>query len=333
MSKIKYLFQRVCRIDYGRLFRTIRQTADVSGRSRIGIAFDMLRCAIRYTAAPADYALFEFWALTPAQRKTYVTRGVNDRLVKKYNDRSLWHIFDNKAEFNTRYAAYVGRDWMQLAPDGFEAFDAFCSRHSCIFYKPLSLSCGWGIEKIDVASVPDRHALFERLVQKEGGGLIEEQIVQHPEMNRMFPGSVNTIRLVTINDGQDVTVVFSFLRVGNGKFVDNLNSGGMAAPIDPATGVVTHPAADKDYKAYDCHPATGTPFVGFQIPRFAEAVALVKEAATLEPRMGYIGWDIAVTPDGLCLVEANSFPGHDILQLPPHVPDKIGLMSRIERFL
>lgn len=332
MGKIKYLVQRVCRIDCGRLFRTIGQTAKASGRSRIYIAFDMLRCAIRYTAAPADYALFEFWALTPAQRKTYVTRGINDRLVKKYNDRSLWHVFDNKNEFNTRYAKYIGREWMQLQPDGFDAFDAFLSRHDCVFYKPLNLSCGWGIEKIDVAAVEDRRALFDRLIAK-GGGLIEERIIQHPEMNRMFPGSVNTIRLVTINDGKDVTVVFAFLRVGNGKFVDNLNSGGMAAPIDPETGIVTHPAADKDYKAYDVHPATGTPFVGFRIPRFAEAVAMVREAALIEPRMGYVGWDVAVMPDGLCLVEANSFPGHDILQLPPHVPDKIGLMSRIERFL
>ncbi len=332
MGKAKYLVKRVFRIDYGRLFRTIRQTADASGRSRLYIAFDMLRCAVRYTAAPADYALFEFWALTPDQRKTYVTRGMNDRLVKKYNDRSLWHIFDNKNEFNTRYAAFIGREWMELRSDGFEEFDAFLSRHGCVFYKPLNLSCGWGIEKIDVAAEPDRRALFDRLMQK-GGGLIEEQIVQHPEMNRMFPGSVNTIRLVTINDGKEVSVVFAFLRVGNGRFVDNLNSGGMAAPIDPETGVVTHPAADKDYKAYDRHPATGTAFVGFEIPRFQEALALVKEAAAIEPRMGYVGWDVAVTPDGLCLVEANSFPGHDILQLPPHVPDKIGLMPRIERFL
>ncbi|MBQ4047275.1 MAG: hypothetical protein IJC93_02775 [Clostridia bacterium] len=332
MGKLKYLAKRVTKIDYGRLFRTIRQTAKISGRSSVYISYDMLRCAMRYTAAPADYALFEFWGLTKEQRKTYVTRGINDRLVKKYNDRSLWHVFDNKNEFNERYAKYVGREWIHLGSSDFEAFDAFLSRHDCVFYKPLSLSCGWGIEKIDVADIADRKELFETL-KKKGDGLIEERIVQHPEMDRMFAGSVNTIRLVTINNGSEVAVVFAFLRVGNGKFVDNLNSGGMAAPIDPATGVVTHPGADKDYKAYDVHPATGTPFVGFTIPRFREAVEMVQEAALIEPRMGYVGWDVAVTPNGLCLVEANSFPGHDILQLPPHVPEKIGLMSRIERFL
>lgn len=332
MGKIKYLAQRVAHIDYGRLFRTIKQTAEKADRSKPYIAFDMLRCAVKYTCAPADYALFEFWGLTPEQRKTYVTRGINDRMVKKYNDRAYWHIFDNKNEFNTKFAKYLGRDWMELKADDFDAFDRFLSKHDCVFYKPLSSCCGWGIEKIVTAEVADRKALFDDLLSR-GAGLMEERIIQHPDMARMFPDSVNTIRLVTVNNGKEVAVVFAFLRVGNGKFVDNLNSGGMAAPIDPDTGLVTHPAADKDYKAYDRHPATGTEFVGFRVPRFAEAVAMAKEAAQVEPHMGYVGWDVAVTENGLCFVEANSFPGHDILQLPPHVPDKIGLKPRIERFL
>ena len=78
MGKAKYLVKRVFRIDYGRLFRTIRQTADAAGRSRLNIAFDMLRCAVRYTAAPADYALFEFWALTPEQRKKLDERAAEE---------------------------------------------------------------------------------------------------------------------------------------------------------------------------------------------------------------------------------------------------------------
>ncbi|MBR6739637.1 MAG: hypothetical protein IKM04_01010 [Clostridia bacterium] len=332
MSKISYLFKRVFHMDYGRLARTVKATAEKAGRSRIYIAYDMFRCATKYMAAPADYDLFEFYSLTPDQRETYVTRGINNLLVKKFNDRSLWHIFDNKDEFNTLFAKYIGRDWMKLEPDGFERFADFIEGRTTVFYKPTSLSCGWGIEKIDLTSETDTRALFDRLIAK-GGGLIEEQIRQHPEMDRMYSGSVNTIRLVTINDGESVEIVFAFLRVGNGRIVDNLNSGGMAAPIDPQSGRVTHPAADKDYKAYDRHPATDTEFVGFEIPRFAEAVAMVKEAATVEPRMGYVGWDVAITPDGLCLVEANSYPGHDILQLPPHVPEKIGLKPRIEKYI
>lgn len=332
MGKLGYLAKRLVRMDVKRLWRTIRHCSKASGKTFVGTALDMVRCAHLYLAAPADYALFEFYNLTPEQRATYVTRGINNQLVKKLNDKSLWHMFDNKDEFNTTFAPYIGREWIYLDPADFDAFSRFLKGKEVIFYKPRNSSCGWGIEKITLADEPDERTLFERLCAK-GEGLCEEAIIQHPEMMRLFPGSVNTVRLVTVNDGKEVSIVFAFLRVGNGRVVDNLNSGGMAAPIDPEIGIVTHPAADKDYKAYDAHPATGTAFVGFQIPKFDEAKALVTEAAQVIPRMGYVGWDIAIGNDRLFLVEANSYPGHDILQLPPHVPDKIGLKGRIERFL
>ncbi len=332
MRRFSYLLKRLIRIDFGRLFRTLKQTSKKSGRSTIYIAFDMLRCAVVYLAAPADYALFEFYNLTKRQRKTFVTRGINDKLVKKYNDKSLWHVFDNKDEFNTVFSKYIGRKWLKLHVDQYEEFSNFVSDKEVIFYKPLSLSCGWGIEKIKLKEHEDKKTLFLDLCSR-GDGLVEEQIIQHNIMAKLYPGSVNTVRLVTINNGKEVAVVFAFLRVGNGRVVDNLNSGGMAAPIDPVMGIVTHPAADKDFKAYEVHPETGTAFVGFEIPRFHMAVETVKEAALIVPQMGYVGWDISITPDSLCFVEANSYPGHDILQLPPHVPNKIGLMERIERFL
>ncbi|MDR0916068.1 MAG: hypothetical protein LBN02_02635 [Oscillospiraceae bacterium] len=338
MGKITYLIKSAAKMDYARLARTIRHAAKASHKPSVYIAFDMLRCASKYLAAPADYNLFEFYNLTPHQRASYVTRGINNRLVKKYNDRSKWHIFDDKSEFNTVFAKYVGREWIRLDKSSFDEFSAFIAGRETFFYKPLDLSCGKGIEKIAVSEIADMRELYERL-KSYGAGLCEEAIVQHETMSGMFSGSVNTIRLVTMNDGSprgevgDVEIVFAFLRVGNGHAVDNLNSGGMAAPIDIATGIVTHPGADKDYKAYERHPATGTAFVGFAIPRFEEAKALVREAAAVVPSVGYIGWDVAVTRDGLCLVEANSYPGHDILQLPPHVPERIGLMGRVERYL
>lgn len=53
----------------------------------------------------------------------------------------------------------------------------------------------------------------------------------------------------------------------------------------------------------------------------------------LIPQLGYIGWDIAVSETGPQLIEGNEFPGHDILQMPPHVPDKIGMLPRFRQFL
>jgi len=332
MRKLKYLLRRLAGIDVKRLLATVKKTARAAGKPRLFVAFDMIMCAVKYLAAPADYALFEFYRLTGAQRRTYVTRGVNDRLVKKYNRREYRHIFENKDEFNERFSAYIGRDWLRVDAAAFERFEEFIVKYPVFFYKPLSLSCGWGIEKLDINNHSDYRVLFDNLATR-GPGLVEQPILQHPDMDRLNAGSVNTIRLVTINDGREVGIVFSFLRIGNGRVVDNLNSGGMAAPVDVATGRVTHPAADKDHLAYVTHPATGAPIVGFEVPMFKQAAELVREAALEVPEIGYTGWDVAVTPAGPVFVEGNSYPGHDILQLPPHVPDGIGLMGNIKRFL
>ena len=69
-------------------------------------------------------------------------------------------------------------------------------------------------------------------------GIIEEVIRQHPEISAIYPHSVNTYRIVTVLRDGTAHVAYSFIRIGNGgQFVDNINAGGMAAPIDPETGV------------------------------------------------------------------------------------------------
>jgi D-alanine-D-alanine ligase-like ATP-grasp enzyme len=53
---------------------------------------------------------------------------------------------------------------------------------------------------------------------------------------------------------------------------------------------------------------------------------MVKQACTVVPEIGYVGWDVCFTKDGPALIEGNEYPGHDIYQLPEHTPGKIGMM-------
>ena len=43
-------------------------------------------------------------------------------------------------------------------------------------------------------------------------------------------------------------------------------------------------------------------------------MALAMQAATEVPQMGYIGWDVAITPEGPLLIEANTIPGFNTAQ-------------------
>lgn len=64
--------------------------------------------------------------------------------------------------------------------------------------------------------------------------MIEEVVIQHPDMNRINPGSVNTIRVYTVLSDGVSNVVYACIRMGNSdRPVDNINAGGMYSPIEP----------------------------------------------------------------------------------------------------
>ncbi len=329
---LAYAFKRFLRMDLSRVRRDIVRVAEKSGKSSAGVFFDMLWCGIRYGAGPLDYDLFEFYNLTSAQRATYVTRGVNNALVKKYNDKSQWHIFDNKNEFNRTFSEFIHRDWAETEGLTFDEFKRFANGKDGFIYKPIDGTCGRGIEKISLKDAPLRQ-IYDDITQRPCG-IIEQLIVQHSELSRVYPEAINTVRVVTVLSGGVATPVFAFWRIGNGgRCVDNLNSGGVAALLDVDTGKVTLPAADKNGDTYENHPYTGEPIVGFEMPMWDKIIEFVKSAALVTPRVGYVGWDVALSQDSVQLVEGNCFPGHDILQLPAYTPDKTGLKPRVARFL
>ncbi len=324
MGNIRYMVRRMLDMNYKAMLDKISSVHKKTGRSRLAIFRDMKDCAVKYGAGYMDYDLFEMYDLTPEQRDTYLTRGRNNALVAKYNDKAYMDQLGDKIKFNTKFSDFLKRDWVAVTLDNREAVLSFLARHLTFMAKPANGSCGWGIEKLSVADYNSPEELWDYLVLQAPNLELEEIIVQHPAVAAIYPGSINTVRMVTLK-GHLVTAMF---RIGNGKFVDNFNSGGMVAPMDPDTGTVIDRALDKQKNLYDIHPTTGTPIKGFTFPDWDRARALVAQAATVIPQVGYVGWDVCFTPEGPCLVEGNQFPGHDIYQLPVHTPDKIGIMPR-----
>ena len=333
MGKVKYLIGRLLRMNYRSMFKTVETLHSKTGRSRIWLFGDMIYCGLRYGAGYKDYALCEFYSLTPAQRATYVTRGVNNRIVRLCNDPAWYHCVEDKTEFNSLYSRFVHRGWLDVEKSSFGEFARFMDGRDTIISKPTTATCGKGIEKLRKGDFDSLQEMYDHL-KAGGAGLIEDLIVQHPDVSKLYPGSVNTYRIVTVIRDGIPGVVYAFIRIGNsGRFVDNINSGGMAAPVDVETGVIGFPAFDKDARVYEVHPVTGCPIAGYQLPYWRESIELCLEAAKVVPQLGYVGWDVAVSEDGPQLIEGNHFPGHDILQMPPHVPDKVGMLPRFREFV
>ncbi len=333
MGKIGYVLKCAIHMDYNDLFHTVGTVHKETGKGYISTLADVIHCALRYGAGFNDYLLCQFYDLTEEQRATYVTRSVNNTLVSLLNDREYYHCFDHKKDFYTIFSDCMGRAWMDFSNASAEQFRRFMKDRREIMVKPDAESGGKGVEKLSKDSFMSLDEMYKRLKEKNIG-VIEDVIIQHPEMSRLNPNCLNTLRVVTILNESGAHIVYAHVRIGNSdRPVDNLHSGGMFAPIDLDTGKIRYPAYDKNRRTFETHPITGTKIQGFQIPYWEEAKALCLKAAVRVPQMRYVGWDVGITEAGPVFVEGNNLPGYDILQMPPHTPDKIGMLPRFREFV
>lgn len=331
MNKIKYLINRIRQMDFKNMIAQAKIVRERTKKPVLITLVDMIWCGFKYLAGYMDYVVFEFYNLNSKQRKTQVTRGINNELVKKLNNKDFWHIFDKKNEFNEVFSDCLGRDWLNLETATQEEFESFIKKHKSFIVKPCDGACGRGVEKINADDFESAEDLRKACI-KNSQTIAEEIIIQNRKMNEMFPKSVNTVRMVTITRNSKVHIVFCSIRIGAGDtIVDNLNSGGMAALVDENTGVITTDAADKNGTVFTHHPDTNTKICGFEIPFFKEGRKLVEKAAVRVSEIGYVGWDIAFTESGALLIEGNHFPGHDIYQMPALTPDKIGVLPKFQK--
>jgi hypothetical protein len=145
-----------------------------------------------------------------------------------------------------------------------------------------------------------------------GGYLLEAYLEQHPAMAALNPSSVNTVRLWTALQSDQWQPLGAYLRIGrHGSQVDNNSSGGIACPIDVASGRIREafdPA--KPALSLQQHPDSHISLVGFQIPYWNEATTLAGHAVAAFPHMKIAGLDIATTPNGPCIIELNVMADH-----------------------
>ena len=320
MEEIKFLVRSSKLSTFKTLINVAKKVKKQSKKKFI--IFDILKCSIKYQTAFCDYLEFEFYLLNDEQRKTYLTNGKNNVIIKMFNNRNYWHIFDNKNEFNNYFKKYLKRDYLN-PPFNIEQFNRFIKGKDKIIAKPINGIGGIGIKIIDTK---DKNAF-----EKYKNYLLEEIIVQHPKLAELYNKSVNSIRMFTFFDGKKTYLLQAILKLGVNSHVDNFSAGGMYAFLNE-NGTVITPAIDKDDNIYGIHPISKKQILNFQVPQFEQAKDLVLNAAKEINEIKYIGWDVAISDKGPCLIEGNSYPG--VFQIKPRFSkDKIGILPKYEKIM
>lgn len=326
MNKIKYILRCIKTLNYKSMIKIAKKISKENHKLLIFTLIDMIYCGFKYGAGYYDYQEFEFYNLNKEERKTYLTRTKNNLIIKTYNKKEDFNILDDKILFNEIFNEYIKRDYLKV--DTFEEFKKFTDKHKEFIAKPINGEGGKGIMKYEV---DDNIESLYNVIKSLKQDLIEEVIVQHPEINKLYSGSVNTLRLFTFNDGENTYILNSVFKIGNGGCTDNFSSGSMYTFVNDR-GIIIVPAIDQQDNIYEDHPITQKKIIGFKVPYYKEACEMVKEASDLSPTIKYIGWDVAITPDGPVIIEGNSFPG--VFQIKPSLSKtKEGLIPKYKKYM
>lgn len=165
-------------------------------------------------------------------------------------------------------------------------------------------------------------ALLARLQRRAARAdiLVLPRLANHPDFTGLTLGALATLRIVTCRNEENIPeAVAAALRLarGAGAVVDNFHAGGLAAIVDLASGRLgqaTDIGLARDSAWHGRHPVTGAAIEGFLVPCWPAAKALAEAAHLALGDRVVVGWDVAILPDGPCLIEANGFPDLDIIQ-------------------
>ncbi len=145
----------------------------------------------------------------------------------------------------------------------------------------------------------------------DGEYVLEGFLAQHAYAAAIFPGALNTIRVITLvdEDGPFIAAAAHRFGVTASAPADNFKRGGLSALVDLETGVLSRGRTNPGLHAADSHPAhpeTGAPVEGVAVPQWDAVKRLALDLAALVPGLRHVGWDLCVTPDGPRVVEGNS---------------------------
>lgn len=148
------------------------------------------------------------------------------------------------------------------------------------------------------------------------GFVIQQRIQNHPAIVDLTGSeALQTVRIISMmdNDGNCHIIHAHFKPITKpGVFIDTYLeglTGNVEAPVDIDKGTLGTgnylTSTGQGIKMVSEHPLTGKSFRGFKLPGWYEACGVVKQAAHKFLPIRTIGWDVALSPAGPYIIEAN----------------------------
>ena len=298
---------------------------------------DLIALFFLYKEVPVHYMGRYLFKKDATNIKDFVPNKMSGLIAPKFNDQRLKQVLDNKLYFYLYYNQFGlllpnvlaynhgeifvcrGKPVRITNIHEFKDFVSELLKYnpdcSTLFLKKIySSSSGRNIHILKTDMLKETHSqmndIFKGIVDSEY--IFQQRVSQHPELDRLNPSSLNTIRFDTfIDQNGGIEIISGFLKMSTNNLpIDNNTSGGCGVGINLDTGQLKQNGYSKIKMSgvgiLKDHPVTGVRFENFVVPMIKEAKELVVYAARLMPGLRMVGWDVGISENGPVLIEGNS---------------------------
>ena len=277
------------------------------------IISDVSKSVKNYQATSDDYERFAMYELTDEQKSTIITKGINEDIIEKYNNKEYCDLFTDKVAFNKKFNRYLMRDWLLLT-DNYQDFKEFTDKNpniTVISTKDPKLP-----KQMYKINNKNRKKVYEELISSKYD-LLEETLTQCIEFDTISKKDIVRIKAITLNN--KIVAAYFYIK-------DEVT---LFAPINLETGIVDYSLVDKDGNIHERIPSTNESILWFRIPKWPRMQRFILTLASVEPHVKYVEWDISLNKDPY-VIKANIRPDHTIYQLPEHRTKGQGLLPKFK---
>ena len=268
---------------------------------------------------------FRFKIKTHAEKSEYVTWDNRFQYYAVLNNKKDIHILDNKYEAYLKLKKYYKREAILVSDkEDLKLFRDFVKKHGRVIVKPVNLYLTIGVRRLNADEIIDYDAVLDELIESakefakiDSGNItkpsviIEELLEDNPAMPSFNPEILSMIRCTTVLTSKGIEFFYpAFRTAGNvvkdKQGVDYEKTEVFIASIDKESGIITSDGYNYFGNTARKHPLSGQIFEGTQLPEWNKLLEMLTEAALELPSLRYIGWDVAYSKNGWCIIEGNT---------------------------
>lgn len=192
-------------------------------------------------------------------------------------------------------------------------FSTLQKRQKELVIKPSAEGCGEGVGFLDPEMSVE--GIADVLKRYKSDFIIQKLVKNHKSISELYPDSLNTFRVSSLQWKGKVYYNGAVLRVGCGERVDNAARGGIFLRVFDDGRLSDYAMNEQGHVFYE-HPITKVKFKGRKIPNFNLVIEIARKAHEQLPQQRVLSLDVALDQHGAPIViETNSPGGVELLEM------------------